>query len=567
MASRSTFAVACVLLASASGAHQACAARGPALSRVGPPRAHVQLMPLAVGAKRAKKGDAAAVAPPVAAGKDAEDADPAAGLEVWLADNGVAMGAVCIEQRELRDIGWGLRAAAPAAAGAVLATVPATRLLAADAGAEHKLGESLGVAIPEQQWALPLALRLLREQLHPASSWAGYTRSLPGRFGAHPTSYDDDELRALKSDWLSSRLCDQRDLIDALAGAAATTASAAVLEAFPAARPTISDLRWACAAAASRALAVGGASGEEPALVPLLDLCNHAHAPSCEVRRDAKTGAVMLVALAPIEKGEALTLNYGNIGAAERVLRYGFVDEEADPDDFVIVNWDGLALDAAHTLGEPKQMGAALHVGSAPKQDAHTPADPDTPDDLADFQKKAMHALGLLAGADGSFPTEGVRVYADRLDGRLLAALRVLYARGARWRRCTRTSACWRTHSRRGCARRASASQCSPPAAAPTPHSQPASAGGWAASTRTCSWQAAQRRRARARPTRALHTPSASRKCTRPSPRCATRRARSCTPRRSRAPSRRSGRCSNPSSGAPRSRTAATRGGSKTRPR
>jgi hypothetical protein len=391
----------------------------------------VQLVP---PAKRAKKADAVADAPPAAAAVNPADdddggADPAVELEAWLTARGVAMTGVRIDQRAPGGVGWGLRAAGAAAAGAVLATVPAAAMLRADAALDGGVLKGAGEeAAAAEFWQLPLALRLLREQLAPASAWAGYTRALPGRFGSLPLCYRADELRALKSEVIAARVEALEALNERLARTLAASTDAALRAAFPGARPSASDLQWACCAASSRALLLGGGrEGDDAALVPLLDLVNHASAPNCQLVRDPASGALSLVAREPLAAGAACTLDYGRHGSVERMWRYGFVDE-ADGSDFVTIEFDGVTLDCAHALGEPKPMSGGLHLGAAPDAPALAPRDPDDAAELLSFQASRLAELGLGAPAGAGAEARHVRLYADQLDGRLLAALRVLYA-------------------------------------------------------------------------------------------------------------------------------------------
>lgn len=80
---------------------------------------------------------------------------------------------------------------------------------------------------------------------------------------------------------------------------------------------------WAFAAVTSRAFRVR--PGGPPAMLPLIDMCNHSSKPNAEVRAISK-GAVELYALREISAGESVSFSYGtDLQNDFWLLDYGFV--------------------------------------------------------------------------------------------------------------------------------------------------------------------------------------------------------------------------------------------------
>mmetsp|Transcript_85633 Transcript_85633/g.138853 ORF Transcript_85633/g.138853 Transcript_85633/m.138853 type:complete len:349 (+) Transcript_85633:3-1049(+) len=98
-------------------------------------------------------------------------------------------------------------------------------------------------------------------------------------------------------------------------------------------------LSWASACATSRAYRVRGRPGERgghlAALLPVVDLINHAFEANCilvDAAHLAGPGAVAVTAARDIRAGESLRTNYGDIPNDQLLLNYGFVLEENDHD-------------------------------------------------------------------------------------------------------------------------------------------------------------------------------------------------------------------------------------------
>lgn len=340
-------------------------------------------------------------------------------LSSFLVGNGGDMGPIRLS-RAGRQLSLGLCAAEGADEGAVLATVPRKCALSVDDDAMHSLGVEDILGVPSRDtWPVALGARILVEAFSEDSKWKDYLALLPGAFFHLPLYYTDVQFRALKNEALWRRVTDQEDAIDRLSEAWATMGAP-----FGEACPTASDLKWATAVASSRAIVTDPVTGLAlRAVYPVVDFCNHSPSPSCDLRVDQKTGDVSLVARTQLDEGAALTVDYGRVGNDERILRFGFVLPD-DPHDFVELPFDGESLDSAHHLGEPEPLTSALHLGALPIDAVAKFSMPDVndPEALQPFQVSLLDELNLCS------PQAAVRFYRDGFDGRLLAALRVLYA-------------------------------------------------------------------------------------------------------------------------------------------
>ena len=83
--------------------------------------------------------------------------------------------------------------------------------------------------------------------------------------------------------------------------------------------------------ASSRAFKIGPA--KQPAMLPLIDLCNHSFSPNCRLETSSD-GTVRLIASNDIPSNQAVSINYGHLSNTALLQDYGFVVEE-NPHDFV----------------------------------------------------------------------------------------------------------------------------------------------------------------------------------------------------------------------------------------
>ncbi|KAH7278672.1 hypothetical protein KP509_38G051800 [Ceratopteris richardii] len=166
-----------------------------------------------------------------------------------------------------------------------------------------------------------------------------------------------------------------------------------------------SSLGWAMAAVSSRAFQMHNSKGSARLMLPLIDMCNHSFSPNARIiQQESKEGtSFSVIADRHLEEGADILLTYGALSNDILLLDYGFVVAE-NPHDFVEMRYDKAMLDAA-------RMAARLN-GDGFSQSAVS-------------RQSILEQLNLEgAGASLQVNFGGPKL----VDGRLLAALRVLYA-------------------------------------------------------------------------------------------------------------------------------------------
>ncbi|CAM9263707.1 unnamed protein product [Ectocarpus sp. 4 AP-2014] len=403
------------------------------------------------------------------------DANPEA-LQQWFSSAGGAIGPVGLE--ETPRFGWGLKAERDIELGEKLATIPRCMCIGSTAAAQGEEGadDNNGVPDEDKSWMGPpelqalvekvprtypdlrLGLFLLHERYKAGSSskWEPYISNLPKRFKGVPlASFGAVEMRGMQDIALAGKI-DQRRVfwckfmmsfikrvLDPLTPGPGSP--------FGEHRVGFGDLAWATAAVSSRAFTrLDGAGGvlreSTPLLVPFMDLLNFNFVqgnvqvvsawPS--YRGDGGDGRegvlvefdeeeweyerpeepeVWLVATRPVAAGDSLEVkeDYGN----ERWLcNYGFVDINR-------------RRERNHFRFEKKILRAArIHAGILDEQFGSK----FEQDGLEPWQQRALIELKL----DG--PEQDLTVYLGGdstngrlpVDGRLLAALRVMFTRSRR---------------------------------------------------------------------------------------------------------------------------------------
>ena len=168
--------------------------------------------------------------------------------------------------------------------------------------------------------------------------WSAYVRALPGDelVASLPSSWSEPEIeRRLSGTSLFAEVLAERAETSSLEAALARHPDAATR--FPRRAFDASRLRWARAAFWSRAIALPLAgwgrgrcgtgtrrsSGDDGALTPLLDMCNHARDAGTEVTTRGATWR--LVATRAFARDEEIRIDYGGKGNGELLKRHGFV--------------------------------------------------------------------------------------------------------------------------------------------------------------------------------------------------------------------------------------------------
>ncbi|CAI5746682.1 unnamed protein product [Peronospora destructor] len=96
---------------------------------------------------------------------------------------------------------------------------------------------------------------------------------------------------------------------------------------------TLEKFQWAYSIVASRAFKATDML--EPTILPVIDMANHeADNPVAHIVR-TDSGSYQLIALRKVEKGESVTISYGDMSNAQLLCRYGFVLPTLMPSDSI----------------------------------------------------------------------------------------------------------------------------------------------------------------------------------------------------------------------------------------
>ncbi|KAJ1280917.1 hypothetical protein BS78_04G268500 [Paspalum vaginatum] len=272
-------------------------------------------------------------------------------------------------------------------------------------GAADDLLVQLAQQVPEELWAMKLGLRLLQERAKPDSFWWPYIANLPETFTV-PIFFPGDDIKNLQYAPLLHQVNKRCRFLLEFEKAVQQKLDTVALKDHPFCGQDVnsSSLGWAMSAASTRAFRL---HGEIPMLLPLIDMCNHSFNPNARIVQEGSVNSsdmsVKVVAEMKIEQNASITLNYGCHPNDFFLLDYGFVIAP-NPYDQVELSYDGTLLDAASMAA-----GVSSPNFSAP----------------AKWQQDFLSQLNLYGeGAILKVSLGGP----DIVDGRLLAALRVLLA-------------------------------------------------------------------------------------------------------------------------------------------
>ncbi|CAL5055741.1 unnamed protein product [Urochloa decumbens] len=272
-------------------------------------------------------------------------------------------------------------------------------------GAADEVLVQLAQQVPEELWAMKLGLRLLQERAKPDSFWWPYIANLPETFTV-PIFFPGDDIKNLQYAPLLHQVNKRCRFLLEFERAVQQKLDTVPLGDHPFYGQDVnsSSLGWAMSASSSRAFRL---HGEIPMLLPLIDMCNHSFNPNARIVQEGNVNSsdmsVKVVAETKIVQNAAITLNYGCHPNDFFLLDYGFVITP-NPYDQVELSYDGTLLDAA-------SMAAGV---SSPNFSAPAKWQEDI------LSQLNLHGEGAILKVSLGGP--------DIVDGRLLAALRVLLA-------------------------------------------------------------------------------------------------------------------------------------------
>ena len=318
------------------------------------------------------------------------DPEPGAALLAWLASLGGSAPGVTVAPSPLG--GAGLVTTSAAQQGTLLVSVPRAALVSAgglppnptpaEAAALPFSADavtSLASAVPAELWGARLALGLLAHRAAgPASPVAPYLAALPATFST-PLFFSPAAVRAVQYAPLVAQIDKRARWVAAFARQhLADLGRDGRPDPFNGVTVDAGGLAWALSAVTSRAFRLGG-PGSAPALVPVIDMCNHeGGSPGAKVV-PGPGGSVTLVAARALAASAPVTISYGDALPNDDLLGdYGFMPDfgsaALNPADCVKFRLDAGLLTASAALAgveveegspAPWRLAAAAGAGVA----------------------------------------------------------------------------------------------------------------------------------------------------------------------------------------------------------
>eukprot|EP01018_Ginkgo_biloba_P038165 Gb_41393 [translate_table: standard] len=268
--------------------------------------------------------------------------------------------------------------------------------------------------LPEELWTLRLGLKLLGERAKVGSFWWPYISNLPESFNV-PIFFSKQEIQGLQYIPVIHQVSKRCKLLFDFEAVVNSTCEKMSAEQHPFRGQYVdaASLGWAMSAVSTRAFRLrgdimsDGKRGGTPMLLPLIDMCNHNFHPNSRIVQETDSCGdkfiIKVVTEEQIEEDAPILLNYGSLTNDLLLLDYGFVVPK-NTHDFIELKYDMLLLDAA-------TMAAGLQSAAF--------ASP------APWQQEILTKLKLQGH---QAVTKVIVGGADLVDGRLLAALRILFA-------------------------------------------------------------------------------------------------------------------------------------------
>ncbi|KAG7396586.1 hypothetical protein PHYBOEH_002048 [Phytophthora boehmeriae] len=187
--------------------------------------------------------------------------------------------------------------------------------------------------------SLRTTLALLAERARgDKSDFSGYIKQLPADISL-PFTWDAKHREALKHTTASPIIDDKLVLkmhesyVEPLAKSFPTI--------WPSEVSTLEKFLWAYSVVSSRAFKI--ADEQEPTLLPVIDMANHAvENPAAHIVK-TDDGSFQLTTVRKVKKNEPVTISYGDLSNAQLLCRYGFVLATPAPSDSILITSAELA--------------------------------------------------------------------------------------------------------------------------------------------------------------------------------------------------------------------------------
>ncbi len=186
-----------------------------------------------------------------------------------------------------------------------------------------------------------LAAYMLQEKRNHFSFWQPYLASQPDNFDNVPLFFDEETFRYLKGSTVAERILNRRHAI--------VTEYNEIAQATPVFRAfSYNEFLWARTALTTRCFGVTIDDCSETAMIPFIDMFNHARHPG--THWGGRLGGLDVTAMDYFSAGDALPISYGEKSTNRFLASYGFLGDDKETDECSIT----ACVDSADTLYHPK---------------------------------------------------------------------------------------------------------------------------------------------------------------------------------------------------------------------
>jgi hypothetical protein len=268
-----------------------------------------------------------------------------------------------------------------------------------------------------------------------------YLANLPFEIWGLPIFFNSTEFELIQDPSLMQTQVDRCKFLQEFSKEVLVPMSKSQPEIFSGHKPSLDSFGWAFGVAASRAFRLPKITGDQgPVIVPLIDIASHSFDPNCEVILGAD--GYELRTLADINEGSELVVNYGLFNNEELFSDYGFTVDE-NPFEELNFKFDAPMIDMSRAvMGQcvyssnfKTEGNEGLKSSSSNLAPLGRGGDRYSERWLHPWQLVWLRSLGLINYAsNANFAMKLSKSGGSTLavDGRCLAALRVLYARDER---------------------------------------------------------------------------------------------------------------------------------------
>ncbi|CAM2069563.1 SET domain-containing protein-lysine N-methyltransferase [Sulfidibacter corallicola] len=236
----------------------------------------------------------------------------------WLKEGGCTFPHLAVQHRPGQNRGLFCRA--DLTEGKHMLMIPRTFMMCGDKANQSSIGREIarsGISLASRQSVL--AAFMLAESARPDSFWKPYLDTLPKSFDEVPVCFDEDRLARLAGSFVLETVQARKRILEQDYAQLSASVSRFTF--------SFDAFVWAMTAINTRAFSVPSEDdeGKVPAMIPLLDMGNHAQSATSKWCYRSEPEGMTLEATGPLQAGEQVYLYYGTKTRARFFAGYGFV--------------------------------------------------------------------------------------------------------------------------------------------------------------------------------------------------------------------------------------------------